>query len=67
MIARYHSWRPPLPQHFNMVTDVVIWNWVTLVVGEETVQDGFRRAVQCLMAFFYMGDRLLDSPHPAHI
>ena len=50
------------PTIFNMVVDVVIRNWVTLVVEEEAGPDGFGSEIQCLAGFFYANDGLLTSP-----
>ena len=47
---------------FNMMVDGVISHWVALLAGEETGTDGFRRAMQWLMALFYNDDGILDSP-----
>ena len=35
---------------FNMVFDAVINHWVTLVAGEEAVQEGFRQVIQWLVS-----------------
>ena len=37
---------------FNTVVDAGIWHWVTLVTGEESGPERFRKAVQWLTAFF---------------
>ena len=50
---------PLSPTIFNMVVDAVIFYWVTLVAGEESVTDGFEQAFKWLAAFFYVNDVLL--------
>ena len=55
------------PTIFNMVVEAVIRHWVVLVMGEEAVSDSFGRLIQCLVAFFYAHNSLIDSPRPARI
>ena len=52
---------------FNMVVDVIIHQWVTLVAGEEAVPEIFERSVQWLAAFFYADDRLLILTIPSRL
>ena len=52
---------------FNIVLDVFIPLWDTVVTVEESVLEGFGGVVQTLYAFFYMDDRLLASPTPTRI
>ena len=56
---------PLSPTIFNMVVDVVIWHWVTLVAGEEAVLDRFGQEIQWLAEFFYTYDGLFVLPRPA--
>ena len=46
---------------FNMVVDAVIFYWVTLVAGEESVTDSFEQVFKWLAAFFYVNDDLLKG------
>ena len=57
----------PPPPLFNIVVDALICHWFTLVEGEEVGLDGFGRAVQWLVAFFYAKDGHLALPGPYHI
>ena len=50
-----------------MVVDALICHWFTLVEGEEVGLDGFGRAVQWLVAFFYADDGHLSLTGPSHI
>ena len=62
------------PTIFNVVVDVVLQKWVTVVaLKEESVDpgvanpEGFVRYVQHLAAYFYAYDRLLTSTRVAHL
>ena len=55
---------PLSPTIFNMVVDVLIHHWVTLVAGEEAGPDGFVWVVQWLVAFFYTDDIFLSLTSP---
>ena len=50
---------------FNMVVEAVIQHWITLIAGEEEGLDSFGRAIQCLVAFLYADDSLLEFPRPS--
>ena len=50
-----------------MLVDAVIQHWVKMVSVEEVVLDGFGQEIQCLAAFFYYNDRLINSLRPAQI
>ena len=57
------TWGYPFyPTIFNTIVYAVISHWVALVAGEEKGTDGFRRAMQWLMALFYADDGILDPP-----
>ena len=45
----------------------MIFYWLALVMGEEVVPEGLRRAVQWLVAFFCTNDGLLTSLWTAHL
>ena len=50
-----------------MVVDAVLCRWFTLVVGDQAGPDGFVRAVQWLVAFFYADDSLLALTKPVRL
>ena len=52
---------------FNIVVEVVIPLWDTVVAVEEEVLQGFVRAVQTLYALSYEDDGILSSPTPARL
>ena len=52
---------------FNIVLDVVIPLWDTLVTVEASVLEGLGRVFQTLYAFFYIDDMLLDSQSPSRL
>ena len=52
---------------FNIVLDVVITLWDTVVTVEASVLEGFGGVVQTLYALLYMYDRLMASPTPSRI
>ena len=63
-LAWGHLGRPYLQQHFNMVMDSGIWNWVMLVTEKEACQEGLDW-LSSGSRFFYAYDGLLVSPRPA--
>ena len=59
--------KPLSPTIFNMVVDAVIRHWATRVTGEDSIMEGFGRAVQKLSALFYVECGLLASPRPSRL
>ena len=49
---------------FNVVVEVVIQHWVTVVGGvqEGAGKEGLGTSIQTLSALFYAGDRLVAAP-----
>ena len=62
-----HAGRSDLPHHINMVVDVVIHHWATVVEVEELGIKGFWREVQTLETLFYADGGLLASPWSSRI
>ena len=54
--------KPSPPTIFNLVLDVVIRHWVTVVAPTEAGAEGLREMIQELAAFSYVGDGLVMSP-----
>ena len=54
--------KPSPPIIFNLVLDVVIRHWVTVVAPTEAGAEGLREMIQELAAFSYVGDGLVMSP-----
>ena len=50
-----------------MVLDSVIWQWVTVVDGEEEGPYVFGQLVQWLAPLLYADDGILASPRPNHL
>ena len=56
---------PLSPTIFNVVLDVVLWNWVALVVvtegGVEPATEGLGKDIQHKSSYFYADNKLLAS------
>ena len=58
---------PLYPTIFNMVVDVFIRHWVTLLAADEEGLYVFGQAIQWMAASFYTNDSLLASPWTSRI
>ena len=52
---------PVSPKVFNILVDVVVRNWITVLVEKAPGVEGFNRAVNWMAAFFYANYGLLVS------
>ena len=52
---------PLSPRIFNLMVDVVIWEWLRQVLGERVATDGIRTQIRLPLAAFYADDGLVQS------
>ena len=55
---------PLPPQIFNVVVDMIVRQWVGIVVENEAVPDGFGHMVVDKQEFLYADDGLIVSTNP---
>ena len=58
----FTQWYPLSPTIFNIVLNTVTCRWISIVAKEEAGPEGFRWAVQWLVALFYADNGILYSP-----